>query len=75
MVTWRAEIRFRLLLRWLACILRSGIEAAAHTARDGMLSAFQDGKHLADVDPARTSVCALTALGAGEGSSEGDPRL
>jgi len=44
-VSWRAVVRFRWLLAWLAPLLRSSILATGPAAQAGMLSAFAAGRH------------------------------
>ena len=45
-VGWHAEIKFRLLLAWLASTLRTDILATGPAAQAGMREAFAQGKHL-----------------------------
>ena len=46
-VGWHAEVRFRLLLAWLASVLRTDILATGPAAQAGMREAFAKGQHLA----------------------------
>ena len=44
-VSWRAVVRFRWLLAWLAPLLHTSILATGPAAKAGMLAAFASGRH------------------------------